>query len=92
MRACGLIIGSTVKESISGRMGEDSTVNGKTMIWKVTESTSGQMVVAMRASITMIRNVVTVYTTGLTVDDTKVGGLKVSNTGLGLTLILRKRK
>jgi len=92
MMVNGLIIGSTERVSISGKMEEGITGNGRTMTWKAWECTIGQTDVVTRASIITTRSAAMAFITGQTADSTKAGGTRGNSTVLASIWTQRKRR
>lgn len=80
------------KVSTFGKMVGSFMANGRTTTWKVREYITGQMAAVMKASITMIRNVATVFISGPMAEDMRVGGSRGSSMALALIWTLRKKK
>jgi hypothetical protein len=92
MKVNGSTIALTERESIYGKMGENTMESGKIMIWKALVYTSGQMGVYMKVNIRMIRNVDTESITGLMDASMKAGGTRVNSMDLVLISILLRGK
>lgn len=76
----GLKIGLRGMESISGRMGECTSANGKTIICTVKVSTPGQTADDTTDNMKWTKNTASECTSGLTAEFTKEIGLMENNT------------
>ena len=73
---------------IDGLMEGDIKANGKTTIWKVTESIHGKMEGAIKANIKKIKSMGMGFMLGLMEEDIKDGGTQLSSLVLADTLCL----
>lgn len=62
-----------------GRMVVSIMESGKTMTWRVSESTSGQMAASMRENITMTRSAATDCIPGPMADAMRAGGTRANS-------------